>query len=47
MSDCCGVARIVTVQPSDTVLFAAKKMLDSRTSSAIVTVENKPCGILT
>nr|GMD35306.1 CBS domain-containing protein CBSCBSPB5-like [Ipomoea batatas] len=40
-------SKIDTVQPSDTVLFAAKKMLDSRTNSTIVTVENKPCGILT
>lgn len=41
------VVRIVTVDPSDTVLVAAKKMLEVRTSSAIVTVENKPRGILT
>ncbi|XP_019198369.1 PREDICTED: CBS domain-containing protein CBSCBSPB1-like isoform X2 [Ipomoea nil] len=40
-------SKIVTVQPSDTVLFASKRMLDSRTNSAIVTVENKPCGIIT
>ncbi|VFQ61688.1 unnamed protein product [Cuscuta campestris] len=40
-------SKVVTVQPSDNVLVAAKKMLESRTSSAIVTVESKPCGILT
>lgn len=40
-------SKIVTVDPSDTVLVAAKKMLEGRTSSAIVTVENKPRGILT
>ncbi|CAA2939158.1 CBS domain-containing CBSCBSPB1-like [Olea europaea subsp. europaea] len=40
-------SKIVTVAPSDTVLFAAQKMLEFRTSSAIVTVENKPRGILT
>ncbi|KAK6148065.1 hypothetical protein DH2020_018977 [Rehmannia glutinosa] len=38
---------IVTVDPNDTVLVAAKKMLEIRASSAIVTVENKPRGILT
>ncbi|KAL2454983.1 CBS domain-containing protein CBSCBSPB5 [Abeliophyllum distichum] len=40
-------SKIVTVSPSDTVLVAAKKMLEFRTSSAVVTVENKPQGILT
>ncbi|CAA2978717.1 CBS domain-containing CBSCBSPB1-like [Olea europaea subsp. europaea] len=40
-------SKIVTVAPSDTVLVAAQKMLECRTSSAIVTVENKPRGILT
>ncbi|PIN03531.1 hypothetical protein CDL12_23943 [Handroanthus impetiginosus] len=39
--------KIVTVDPSDTVLVAAKKILESQTSCAIVTVENKPRGILT
>ncbi|KAK8695075.1 hypothetical protein V6N13_072617 [Hibiscus sabdariffa] len=39
--------KIVTVSPDDTVLVAAKKMLVSRVSSAVVTVENKPRGILT
>ncbi|CAK9183186.1 unnamed protein product [Ilex paraguariensis] len=40
-------SKIVTVAPTDTVLMAAKKMLEYRLSSAIVTVENKPRGILT
>ncbi|KAI3455022.1 hypothetical protein Pfo_011685 [Paulownia fortunei] len=40
-------SKIVTVDPSDTVLVAAKKMLEIRASSAVVTVENKPWGILT
>ncbi|KAL8042626.1 hypothetical protein ABFX02_09G065200 [Erythranthe guttata] len=40
-------SKIVTVAPSDTVLVAAKKMLEIRASCAIVTVENKPRGILT
>ncbi|XP_009793090.1 CBS domain-containing protein CBSCBSPB1 [Nicotiana tabacum] len=40
-------SKIVTVEPSDTVLATAKKMLECRTSSAIVTVDNKPRGILT
>lgn len=40
-------SKIVTVDPSDTVLVAAKKMLEVEASSAIVTVENKPRGILT
>ncbi|TYJ42146.1 hypothetical protein E1A91_A03G068500v1 [Gossypium mustelinum] len=39
--------KIVTVSPDDTVLAAAKKMLESRLNSAVVTVENKPRGILT
>ncbi|KAG8496520.1 hypothetical protein CXB51_009146 [Gossypium anomalum] len=39
--------KIVTVSPDDTVLAAAKKMLDTRLNSAVVTVENKPRGILT
>ncbi|KAL0397226.1 UNVERIFIED_CONTAM: CBS domain-containing protein CBSCBSPB1 [Sesamum calycinum] len=38
--------RIVTIDPSETVL-AAKKILEFRTSSAVVIVENKPRGILT
>ncbi|CAK9170266.1 unnamed protein product [Ilex paraguariensis] len=40
-------SKIVTVAPTDTVLMAAKKMLECRISSAVVTVENKPKGILT
>ncbi|XP_016450564.1 CBS domain-containing protein CBSCBSPB1 [Nicotiana tabacum] len=40
-------SKVVIVEPSDTVLAAAKKMLESRTSSAIVMVDNKPRGILT
>ncbi|KAI3463612.1 hypothetical protein Pfo_020275 [Paulownia fortunei] len=40
-------SKIVTVDPSDTVLVAAKKILELQTSSAVVTVENKPRGILT
>ncbi|KAH1080132.1 hypothetical protein J1N35_019893 [Gossypium stocksii] len=39
--------KIVTVSPDDTVLVAAKKMLESQLSSAVVTVDNKPQGILT
>ncbi|MBA0616941.1 hypothetical protein Godav_026424, partial [Gossypium davidsonii] len=39
--------KIVTVSPDDTVLAAAKKMLESQLSSAVVTVDNKPQGILT
>ncbi|XP_055830371.1 CBS domain-containing protein CBSCBSPB5-like [Solanum dulcamara] len=40
-------SKIVTVEPNDTVLATAKKMLECRTSSAIITVDNKPRGILT
>ncbi|XWS51430.1 hypothetical protein CRYUN_Cryun12cG0175600 [Craigia yunnanensis] len=39
--------KIVTVSPDDTVLATSKKMLESRLNSAVVTVENKPRGILT
>ncbi|XP_022730019.1 CBS domain-containing protein CBSCBSPB1-like isoform X2 [Durio zibethinus] len=39
--------KIVTVSPDETVLVTAKKMLESRLNSAVVTVENKPRGILT
>ncbi|KAI7736821.1 hypothetical protein M8C21_015827, partial [Ambrosia artemisiifolia] len=42
-----GNPKLVTVSPSDTVLMATKAMLESHTSSAIVTVDNKPRGILT
>ncbi|XP_059645506.1 CBS domain-containing protein CBSCBSPB5-like isoform X2 [Cornus florida] len=40
-------SKIVTVSPTDTVLMATKKMLECRISSSIVTVDNKPRGILT
>ncbi|KAL6552437.1 CBS domain-containing protein cbscbspb1 [Orobanche hederae] len=40
-------SKVVTVDPSDTVLSAAKKILELQTSSAVVTVDNKPRGILT
>ncbi|XP_043707254.1 CBS domain-containing protein CBSCBSPB1-like isoform X3 [Telopea speciosissima] len=40
-------SKIVTVSPTDSVLTATKKMLEFRLSSAIVTVGNKPRGILT
>ncbi|KAL6494952.1 CBS domain-containing protein cbscbspb1 [Orobanche gracilis] len=40
-------SKVVTVDPSDTVLAAAKKILELQTSSAVVTVDNKPRGILT
>ncbi|KAG6412375.1 hypothetical protein SASPL_125052 [Salvia splendens] len=40
-------SKIVTVDPSDTVLEATKKMLEVQASSAIVILENKPRGILT
>ncbi|GFQ03782.1 CBS domain-containing protein cbscbspb5, partial [Phtheirospermum japonicum] len=40
-------SKIVTVEPSDTVLVTAQKMLETRASCAIVTVEKKPRGILT
>lgn len=35
------------VSPTDSVLTAAKEMLELKMSSAVVTVENKPQGILT
>ncbi|CDP15008.1 unnamed protein product [Coffea canephora] len=40
-------SKVVTVEPTDSVLLATKKMLELRTNSAIITVENKPRGILT
>ncbi|OVA17476.1 Phox/Bem1p [Macleaya cordata] len=40
-------SKVVTVSRTDSVLTATKKMLECRLSSAIVTVENNPCGILT
>ncbi|KAI3686372.1 hypothetical protein L1987_80047 [Smallanthus sonchifolius] len=38
---------VTTVSPFDTVVMATKRMLEFRSSSAIVTVDNKPRGILT
>ncbi|XP_057517244.1 CBS domain-containing protein CBSCBSPB1 [Amaranthus tricolor] len=40
-------SKLLTISQTDTVLQAAKKMLDLRVSCAIVTFENKPKGILT
>ncbi|XP_076909814.1 CBS domain-containing protein CBSCBSPB1-like [Bidens hawaiensis] len=40
-------SNIVTVSPFDTVVMATKKMLAFSSSSAIVTVDNRPRGILT
>lgn len=40
-------SKLLTVSPTDTVLEAAKKMLEFHLSCAIVTVENNPKGILT
>lgn len=40
-------SKLVTVSPSDTVLMAAKTMVESHISSAVVTVDSKPRGILT
>ncbi|XP_024173675.1 CBS domain-containing protein CBSCBSPB1 isoform X2 [Rosa chinensis] len=39
--------KVLTVSPTDTVLATAKKMQEMRISSAVVTVDNKPRGILT
>lgn len=39
--------RVVVISPADSVLSATKKMLELKKSSAVVTVENKPRGILT
>lgn len=39
--------KVVIISQSDSVLAAAKKMLEFRQSCAIVAVENKPQGILT
>lgn len=39
--------RVVIVSPDDSVLAATKKMLELKISSAVITVENKPRGILT
>ncbi|KDP22605.1 hypothetical protein JCGZ_26436 [Jatropha curcas] len=40
-------SKVVTVSPTETVLAATKKMLEFRTSSAVVIVDSKPRGILT
>ncbi|KAK7282056.1 hypothetical protein RIF29_10561 [Crotalaria pallida] len=40
-------SKVVTVSPADSVLITTKKMLELRGSAAIVTVEDKPRGILT
>jgi len=40
-------SRVVTVSPTDSVLATTKKMLELRVSCAVVTVDDKPCGILT
>ncbi|KAK8693015.1 hypothetical protein V6N13_070614 [Hibiscus sabdariffa] len=39
--------KLVMVSPDDTVLTTAKKMLESQFSSAVVTVDKKPKGIIT
>ncbi|XP_030939244.1 CBS domain-containing protein CBSCBSPB5-like isoform X1 [Quercus lobata] len=40
-------SKIATVSPTETVLVATKKMLEFRTSSAVVTIDDKPRGIIT
>ncbi|XP_019457614.1 PREDICTED: CBS domain-containing protein CBSCBSPB1-like isoform X2 [Lupinus angustifolius] len=40
-------SKVVIVSPTDSVLTAAKKMVELPASSAIVTVDDNPCGILT
>jgi len=40
-------SKVVTVSPTETVLATTKKMLELRLSSAVVTIDNKPRGILT
>ncbi|KAK1422395.1 hypothetical protein QVD17_25485 [Tagetes erecta] len=42
-----GNPKLVTVSPLDTVLMATKTMIKCHTSSAIVTVDSKPRGIVT
>uniref|UniRef100_A0A7N0VEC3 CBS domain-containing protein n=1 Tax=Kalanchoe fedtschenkoi TaxID=63787 RepID=A0A7N0VEC3_KALFE len=39
--------KVVIVAPTDTVLMAAKKMVEFHSSCAVVTIDNKPKGILT
>ncbi|KAK4752991.1 hypothetical protein SAY87_021789 [Trapa incisa] len=43
----CENSKLVTVSPTETVLVAVKKMLEFQSSSAVVTIENRPQGILT
>lgn len=40
-------AKVATASPSETVYAAAKKMQELRVSAVIITVDNKPRGILT
>ncbi|KAM4107678.1 hypothetical protein ACJW30_04G162900 [Castanea mollissima] len=40
-------SKVATVSPTETVLVATKKMLEFRSSSAVVTVDDKPRGIIT
>lgn len=40
-------SKVVTVSPTETVLAVTKKMLEFRSSSAVVIVDQKPRGILT
>jgi CBS domain-containing protein len=42
-----ALSRVATVSSTDSVLSTTKKMLELRASAAVVTVDNKPCGILT
>ncbi|OAY86065.1 CBS domain-containing protein CBSCBSPB5 [Ananas comosus] len=39
--------KVVSISPTDSVLTATKKMLELKISSAVVTIEKKPKGILT
>ncbi|THU50499.1 hypothetical protein C4D60_Mb06t20860 [Musa balbisiana] len=40
-------SRVVTVSPTESVLSATKKMVEFQMGSAIITIGNKPIGILT
>ncbi|XP_021818291.1 CBS domain-containing protein CBSCBSPB1-like isoform X2 [Prunus avium] len=40
-------SKVLTVSPTDNVLMTTKKMQEMRVSSAVVTIDNKPRGILT
>ncbi|XP_073117153.1 CBS domain-containing protein CBSCBSPB1 isoform X2 [Elaeis guineensis] len=42
-----GNTKVLTVSPMESVLTATRKMLEVQISSAVVTVQNKPQGILT